>query len=258
MLDPNRPAHFIDRPDGHRVAYRTLDSLEDGAGPGILFLPGFKSDMQGSKALALEAACAAKGRAFTRLDYLGHGESTGDFTDGTIGRWAEDAIAVLDAIQGPQILVGSSMGGWIMLLMALARPDRVAGLVGIAPAPDFTEDLMWPKFSEEVRTQIMETGRWDLPSPYDEEPTPITKKLIEDGRHCLVLRQEIPLTCPVRLIHGLADPDVPWEVSLTIQQQIASSDVLLTFIKNGDHRLSDPVNLQRIVDTTLRLADDLS
>lgn len=245
---------YLDRPDGHKVAYSTID----GDGPGLIFLPGFRSDMNGTKALALAEACAAGGRQYTRLDYQGHGLSSGDFVDGTIGQWASDAIAVLDAIDGPQVLVGSSMGGWIMLLVALARPERIAALVGVAAAPDFTEDLMWARMPEDIRQIIMTEGRWDQPSEYDPEPTPITKKLIEEGRNQLVLTHPMPLTCPLRLIHGTADPDVPWELSMRLANHIASDDVTVTLIKDGDHRLSDDLNLQRIVNLALITASEVS
>ena len=245
---------FIVRPNGSGIAYRTIN----GKGPGVIFLPGLKSDMKGTKALALEQACISENRQFTRLDYSGHGESSGHFVDGTIGQWTEDTIAVLDVIKGPQVLVGSSLGGWIMLLVALARPDRVVAMVGVAPAPDFTEDLMWNQMQEDIRNQIIETGRWDKPSPYDPEPTPITRALIEDGRNHLLLRDRIAITCPTRLIHGLADPDVPWQVSIKIQEQLKSEDVTVTLIKEGDHRLSDDQNLQRIVDLTMTTASHVS
>jgi pimeloyl-ACP methyl ester carboxylesterase len=185
------------RLDG-RLAYAKLAGTQ----PGVVFLPGFRSDMQGSKALALREHCAATGRALLRFDYSGHGASEGRFEDGTIGQWAADAIAALDALtEGPQLLVGSSMGGWIALLMARARPERVAGLIGIAPAPDFTETLMWPAFTAAQRAEIMERGVLHLPSEYG-EPTPITRALIEDGKRQNVLDAPIPLTCPVRCIVG--------------------------------------------------------
>ncbi|MDF2096764.1 alpha/beta hydrolase [Aquibaculum arenosum] len=232
---------FLDRGDGHRLAYRRTA----GTGPGIVFLGGFKSDMTGSKALALEDWAKARGRAFLRFDYLGHGESSGGFEEGTIGRWADDAIAALDALtEGPQILIGSSMGGWIMLLAALARPERVAALVGIAPAPDFTEDLMWAEFSEEQREQLLRDGRLPLPSPYAEEPTVVTRRLVEEGRDHLLLRGGIPLTCPLRILQGRRDPDVPWPHALRLEEAYAGEDVKTVLIKDGDHRLSREEDLR--------------
>lgn len=219
-----------------------------GKTPGVIFLGGFRSDMTGTKATALEQACAKNGRAFVRFDYFGHGQSTGNFTDGTIGRWREDAIAVLDDLSaGPQVLVGSSMGGWLMLLAALARPARVAGLVGIAAAPDFTEELMWNTFDPPIRETLETTGVYLEPSPYDPEPTPITMRLIEDGRAHLVLPHPIPFTGPVRLVHGMDDPDVPWQQAVRTAEALTSDDVVLTLIKGGDHRLSEPDQIDQII-----------
>jgi pimeloyl-ACP methyl ester carboxylesterase len=205
------------------------------------------SDMAGTKATALEAHARARGQAFLRFDYLGHGQSSGKFADGTIGRWADDAIAVIDTLsEGPQILVGSSMGGWLMLLTALARPDRVAGLVGIAAAPDFTEDLMWAGFSDEIRETIIREGVYHEPSDYSDEPYTITRALIDEGRTHLLLRDTIGLTCPVRLLHGMDDTDVPWRVSVKLCDRLASDDVAVTLVKGGDHRLSEPDDLVRL------------
>jgi len=249
------PAERLERPDGHWVAYRRVD----GAAPGVVFLPGFKSDMGGTKAMVLDAFCRARGQGYLRFDYGGHGESSGDFTDGTIGAWADDAIAALDRLtEGPQVLVGSSMGGWIMLLMAVARPERIAGIVGIAPAPDFTEDLFWAHATEEQKAALADDGIWYEPSDYDDEPTPITRKLVEDGRDRLLLRAPIPLACPVRLIHGMKDPDVPWSTSLRIAQQLDATDVEITLVKDGDHRLSEPEDLARLTETLGRLLDGLA
>lgn len=220
-----------------------------GADPGAVFLGGFMSDMTGTKATALEAAARAAGRAFLRFDYSGHGTSSGDFEQGTIGRWREEALAVLDRLtQGPQILVGSSMGGWIALLAALARPERVAGLVLVAPAPDFTERLMWQVFPEEVRREIMETGRHEMPSAYGDDPCVVTRALIEDGRRHLLLDGEapIPIACPVRILHGQRDEDVPWRLSTELAGRLAGEDVVLTLVKSGDHRLSAPADIDRL------------
>jgi pimeloyl-ACP methyl ester carboxylesterase len=232
------------RLDG-RLAWARLP----GAQPGIVFLPGYRSDMQGSKALALRDHCAARGRALLRLDYSGHGESAGRFEDGTIGQWAADAIAVFDALtEGPQILVGSSMGGWIALLLARARPGRVAGFIGIAPAPDFTEKLMWPAFSEAQRAEITARGVLYLPSQYG-EPTPVTRALVEDGIRQNVLDAPIPLRCPVRILQGMQDPDVPWRHALRLVDAIEGGDVRLHLIKDGDHRLSRPQDLRLLAET---------
>lgn len=244
------PPSRLPRPDGATIAYRA----SPGKSPGIVFLGGFKSDMTGTKALALEAACRAAGRAYVRFDYFGHGGSDGAFTQGTIGRWSADAIAVLDALTaGPQVLVGSSMGGWLMLLAALARPERVAGLVGIAPAADFTEALMWQRFDPATRAILTRDGVWQRPSAYSADPYPITLTLIEEGRRHLLLDRPIALSCPIRLIHGMADEDVPWQHSLRLVAALESPDVTLTLVKDGDHRLSDPINLARLTETALGL-----
>ncbi len=244
-------ASWLARPDGERVAYHRLA----GRGPGVVFLGGFASDMTGTKAIALEAWCRAEGLAFVRFDYLGHGRSSGRFADGMIGRWADDALAVLDALtEGPQVLVGSSMGGWIMLLAALARPRRVAGLVGVAAAPDFTEDLMWVTWDEATRARLMRDGAIELPNAYGEAPTTITRALIEDGRRHLLLGAPIPIRCPVRLLQGMADPDVPWPTALRLAERLESSDVVVTLIKDGDHRLARDQDLDRLVGAVAALA----
>ena len=237
---------FLARPDGERIAYRRTI----GKAPGLVFLHGFRSDMTGAKALAVEAYARERGLACLLFDGFGHGESSGDFARGTIGRWAEDAAAVLDALtEGPQILVGSSFGGWMMTLAALARPQRVAALLGIAAAPDFTEDLIFASFSPDDRRTLAAEGQVMVPSGYDLPPLVITKNLIEEARAHLVLRGPIPLHCPVRLIHGLEDADVPWQTSLRLAEQIASPDVAVTLVKGGGHRLSEPADLARLSDT---------
>ena len=241
------PGHqTLARRDGATIAYCT----SPGKSPGVLFLSGFASDMTGTKASALETACRAAGRAYVRFDYSGHGASSGRFEDGTIGRWTDDALEVLDAAcTGPQVLVGSSMGGWIMVLAALARPQRIAGLVGIAAAPDFTEDLMWAGYGDDVRRALVEGGVWYEPSAYGEAPLAITRELIDEGRTHLVLHESIAIACPVRLIHGMADTEVPWTVSLRLAESLASTDVALTLIGDGDHRLSTPADLDRMCRT---------
>lgn len=237
------PAEETGRLEG-RLAWARLP----GRGPGVVFLPGFRSDMGGSKALALRAHCAARGQAFLRFDYSGHGESAGRFEEGTIGQWAADALALLDALtEGPQVLVGSSMGGWIALLLARQRPARLAGLVGIAPAPDFSEKLMWPAFSEAQRQAILRDGVLHLPSEYG-EPTPITRALIEDGRRQNVLDGPLDLPCPVHIVQGMRDPDVPWRHALRLVEALAGGDVRLTLVKDGDHRLSRPEDLRLMTD----------
>jgi pimeloyl-ACP methyl ester carboxylesterase len=248
-------ARILPRPDGATIAYHVLE----GKSPGVIFCGGFKSDMTGTKALALEAYCRDAGRAFVRFDYFGHGESSGPFEDGTIGRWAADAIAVIDEVAaGEQVLVGSSMGGWIMLLAALARPQRIAGLVGIAPAPDFTEDLMWNTFPPEIRATLERDGVYREPSQYSDEPYTITKRLIDEGRQHLLLTRPIPLTCPVRILHGMNDPDVPWRHSLKLADALQSEDVTITYVKAGDHRLSEPGDILRLTGAVDALCRELS
>lgn len=244
--DLGESAQTLARETGASIAYHRLA----GRGPGLVFLGGFMSDMTGSKALALEDYARRRGQAFLRFDYQGHGQSSGAFEEGSIGLWAEDAIAAFDALtEGPQILIGSSMGGWIMLLTALARRERVAGLVGLAPAPDFTEDLMWQVFDADKRARLERDGRIEEPSDYGEEPYVITRRLIEDGREHLLLRAPIPLDCPVRLIHGMADKDVPWQTSIRICQGLESDDVEIALVKAGGHRLSEPDDLARLTAT---------
>ena len=231
---------------GRRIAHHRVA----GAGPGVVFLGGFRSDMTGTKAVFLQEWAEKRGRAFLRFDYSGHGASSGEFLDGSIGDWAEDAIAAFDALtQGPQVLVGSSMGGWIALLLARARPERVAALVGIAAAPDFTEDSMWQGFTPAQRTALMEAGHVDLPSDYSDEPYRITRRLIEDGRQHLVLRAALPLPFPVRLLQGTADTDVPPSVALRLLEHAESPDLRLTLVKGADHRFSDEACLKLLVET---------
>lgn len=241
-------ASYFTTPGGDRLAYHRLE----GKSPGVVFLGGFRSDMTGSKATRLEAFCRARGQAFLRFDYHGHGQSKGEFAEGTIGRWAGNAIDMIEALtDGEQILVGSSMGGWMMLLAALALPEeRVAGLLGIASAPDFTENLMWPALSEAQKAEMQSKGMVEVPSAYFGDSYPITMQLIEEARfHLLLEDEQIPLTCPVRLLHGMADEDVPWTLSNQLADKLASDDVQVTFIKDGDHRLSTEENLQLLEQT---------
>jgi pimeloyl-ACP methyl ester carboxylesterase len=242
--------NFLQVGPDRRIAYHRVP----GKGPDVLFCGGYTSDMTGTKAQAIERWCRVEGRAYLRFDYSGHGRSDGRFEDGTIGAWAEDALAVVDRVAaGPLIVVGSSMGGWIMLLIALARPERVRALVGIAAAPDFTEDLLLPEASEEQRRDIERLGFWTQPSAYG-EPHPVTAKLIEDGRRHLLLRGPIPIACPVHLLHGQRDPDVPWQTALRLAEQLQSADVTIELIKAGDHRLSTEADLARIMAAVARLA----
>lgn len=235
----------LDRGDGVELAWTKLDGRQ----PTVVFLPGYRSDMTGDKATALASFCAAQGHAMLRFDYSGHGASGGLFEDGTIGVWTADATMAIDRLtEGPIILVGSSMGGWIALLCALARRDRIAALVGIAAAADFTEALMWQALSFEQRARVMEHGVIHVPSHYG-DPTPITRALIEDGRTHQLLSAPIALDCPVRLLHGQADPDVPWEMALRIAEQLDSADVRVILVKDGDHRLSRPQDLALLCRT---------
>jgi pimeloyl-ACP methyl ester carboxylesterase len=223
-----------------------------------VFLGGFASDMTGTKALTLDAHAKSRGQAFLRLDYQGHGQSSGDFADGTIGLWHSDALAVIDAVtEGPQIFVGSSMGGWIMLLAALARPERVAGLIGIAAAPDFTRDLMWDRFSDEIKNTLETEGVYYEPSEYGDEPYTITMKLIEDGINHLLLDRPIPLHCPVRLLHGMRDDSVPWMTTSRIAEKILSEDVRIFLVKDGDHRLSRDQDIARLKLTLEELLEEI-
>ena len=229
-------------PDGACIAYHKIE----GRLPGVVFMGGFASDMSGTKAKALESFARRRGQAFVRFDYQGHGQSSGSFRDGTIGQWTRDAITVLDSItEGPQVLIGSSMGGWIMLLAALARPGRVAGLLGLAAAPDFTEDLLWARFSESIQQTIEHESVYHMPSDYG-APLPITRQLIHEGRSHLLMRSTIPIACPVRLIQGMHDTEVPWEWPLKLSEKLQSEDVETILIKHGDHRLSDGPDLDRL------------
>lgn len=232
--------------NGRRIAFNRLP----GTGPGVVFLGGFRSDMQGTKALALEDWARAQGRAFLRFDYSGHGESSADFLDGCIGDWATDAEAAISALtEGPQVLVGSSMGGWISLLMARRLSERVAGLVTVAAAPDFTEDSMWAGFSENQRADLLAKGQVALPSDYSDDPYIITRRLIEDGRDHLVLRSPLNLSFPVRFLQGSADTDVPVTVAQRLFDHASGPDMRLTLVKGADHRFSSPECL-RLIETT--------
>jgi pimeloyl-ACP methyl ester carboxylesterase len=239
---------------GRNGAARTIAiRARPGGNPGLFWLGGFNSDMQGTKALALDAWAAEHSRACVRFDYSGHGESGGAFVEGTIGRWLEESLAVFEQFcRGPQVVIGSSMGGWMALLLARAMAARgagrasVAGLVLIAPAPDFTEALMWKGFSSEIRREIETKGVWLRPSQYG-EPYPITRTLIEEGRNHLLLGSAIEVKCPVRILQGAQDPDVPWQHAFTLAHRLPADDVVLTVIQDGDHRLSRPQDIARII-----------
>ena len=227
-------------PQGRRIAYH----LTDGDDPAIVFLGGFKSDMGGTKAVHLEAWARAEGRAFLRFDYSGHGESSEAFTDGAIGDWFEDALAAIGLLAGKVILVGSSMGGWISLLVARQMPERIAGLVTIAAAPDFTEDSMWAGF-DAVQKAELAAGQVALPSEYG-DPYIITKRLIEEGRSRLVLRDPLDLPFPVRFLQGTADADVSMDVALRLLDHAKGPDMRLTLVDGADHRFSDAACLDLI------------
>lgn len=227
---------YLTSPEGRRIAYHQIS----GHGPGVVFLGGFKSDMEGTKAVHLEAWAKRNDRAFLRFDYSGHGQSSEDFLDGSIGDWAEDAAAAITTLtEGPQVLVGSSMGGWISLLMVRTCPEKIAGMVTIAAAPDFTEDSMWAGFDDTQRAELLEKGHVALPSDYG-EPYIITKRLIEEGRNTLVLRGPLPLPFPVRFLQGTADADVDMSVALRLLGHAEGPDMRLTLVDGADHRFSDP------------------
>jgi pimeloyl-ACP methyl ester carboxylesterase len=237
------------RPDGETLAWRKVE----GRGPTVVWLGGFRSDMTGTKAQVLADALAARGQAYLRFDYFAHGASSGRWDEASIGRWREDALAVIDELtEGPLVLVGSSMGGWITCLAALARPERVKALVLIAPAPDFTEALMRPELSPEALREIEMNGLWMAPSEYG-EPYAITRHLLDEGRNWLILDGPVAIDAPVRILQGGADPDVPWTHALKLAERLRSSDVVFTLVKDGDHRLSRPQDLERLTAAVTEL-----
>lgn len=241
---------FFERPDGARLAWRSVA----GSGPTVVWLGGFRSDMAGTKAQALADWALATGRAYVRFDYFGHGESDGDFAKGTITRWRKDALAVLENLtKGPCVLVGSSMGGWISCLVAMAAPELVQAMVLVAPAADFTEKLMAPEMSEAAKAEMAATGVWLRPSDYG-EPYPITRGLLEDGARWSILDGPVNIEAPVRVLQGGDDPDVPWRHALELAQSLKSQDVVFTLIKDGDHRLSRPQDLARLIAAVEDLA----
>ena len=251
----NETCESLSQPDGHRLAYRRLE----GEGSAIVWLGGFASDMGGTKAEALAGWAAARGRAFVRFDYFGHGRSSGAFIDGTIGRWRQDALEVLDRLtHGPAVLVGSSMGGWIACLLALARPERAGALVLIAPAADFTDKLVEPSLSPEARAQIEANGVWVRPSAHEPAGLPFSARLLDEGQQWSILPGPVPIAAPVRVLQGGRDDDVPWTHALELFQALESRDAVFSLIRDGDHRLSRPQDLTRIlaaVEEAAGLAD---
>jgi pimeloyl-ACP methyl ester carboxylesterase len=233
----------LPRPDGETIAHHRID----GPGPTVLWIGGFRSDMEGTKALALDAAARARGWSFVRYDHFAHGASSGDWRAATIGRWAEDAAAMVDHIGGPVIPVGSSMGGWVALLLALARPDRIHGLILVNPAPDFTERLMWPGLPDHQRHAILRDGEVMV-----EEPGlgayPLTRRLFEEARENLVLDRPLPIAAPAHILQGRADEVVPWRHQLHLLDRLQGGDVRLDLVEGGDHRLSSPADLDRLVE----------
>lgn len=245
---------FLGRPDGTRLAYCATPARIPQK-PGLLFCGGFRSDMTGTKAVALEQAALQHGLGYVRFDYFGHGQSDGDFLDGTIGRWKEDTLAMLREVcaPGPQILVGSSMGGWLATLAALALPDRTAGLVLVAPALDFTEDLMWAEMTEAQRAVLLRDGVLREPSQYSDQPYEYTLKLITEGRDHMILKPGIVYDKPVRILQGMMDPDVPYQHAVKTAAAFQGGDTQLTLLRDGDHRLSRPQDIELLVSTVLSL-----
>lgn len=238
-LEPN----YINGQQGRRIAYHHTKSSD----PTVIFCGGYMSDMEGTKALFLEKSCKELGHSYVRFDYSGHGKSSEEFVDGTIGTWAEDALTVIDEItKGELIIIGSSMGGWIGLLVSLARKERVKAFIGIAAAPDFTRELMWDSYSSAIRETLKRDGLYLKPSDYSDEPYKVSYRLIQDGENHILLNKTIDLVCPVRLFHGLLDQDVPSSYSTRIAEKLSSKDVVISFNKTGDHRLSSDADLNRL------------
>ncbi len=241
---------FLESDNNNRIAY----ILNDGKAPFVIFFGGFKSDMTGTKAVALEKYCKEQGQGFIRFDYSGHGQSSGLFKEGTIGTWKNDALAIIDNLGADKnIFVGSSMGAWIAMLCALERPKKIHGLVGVASAPDFTEKLIWEKLNDAQKAELHKNGVYYAPSCYGEEPYPIMMTLIKSARNHLLLDKEIEIDVPVRLLHGTDDEDVPWQVSAQIMEKITSKNAMLTLIKGGNHRLSEPSQLNMLCEAVKTL-----
>lgn len=243
----------LTRPDGETLAWRRVE----GSGPTVVWIGGFRSDMEGTKALALEAAAVERGWSYVRYDHFAHGRSSGDWRQATIGRWREDAIALIDGLEGPVVPVGSSMGGWVALLAALARPERMAGLVLINPAQDFTERLMWPSLADHVRQAILRDGEATIteagPPGQGLGDYVLTRRMFEEARDWLLLDRAIPIAAPVHILQGRADDTVPQAHSLALAARLTGGDVRLDLIEGGDHRLSAPDDLARLVEAVERL-----
>lgn len=233
--------HYLPRPDGETLACRSLA----GTGPTVVWIGGFRSDMEGTKALALEAVARARGQAFVRYDHFAHGRSSGDWRQATIGRWREDAVALIDSLDGPVIPVGSSMGGWVALLLALARPERMAGLVLVNPAHDFTERLMWPGLADHERQAILREGE-TLVVEAGLGSYVLTRAMFDEARDWLLLDGPVGITAPVHILQGRADAVVPWRHALALTERLSGGDVRLDLIEGGDHRLSGPADLARL------------
>tara|TARA_R110002096_G_scaffold257381_1_gene450720 strand:- start:42152 stop:42898 length:747 start_codon:yes stop_codon:yes gene_type:complete len=234
---------FITAKNDRRIAYHKSEGKE----PTVIFCGGYMSDMEGTKATFLEEVCGELGLSYIRFDYSGHGSSSEEFIDGTIASWRDDTLAVIDQLsEGPLIIIGSSMGGWIGLLVSLARKERVRAFIGIAAAPDFTRELMWDKYSPGIREILKRDGVYLEPSEYSDEPYKVSYGLIQDGENHILLNGAIELKCPVRLFHGLKDKDVPSETSARIADKLLSEDVIISYSKSGDHSLSSPADLERL------------
>ncbi len=245
------PQHLTSKV-GIKLAYERINATA--SGPGILWLSGFNSDMQGTKVLALKDRAVRRMQPFVAFDYSGHGQSQGTLAEGNISQWLNDSLLIFDELtDGPQILVGSSMGGWLALLLARERRERIAGLILIAPAPDFTENLMWRNFNRDIQAQIIESGVYMQPSEYG-DPYPITKQLIEDGRKWLLMDKKLDFDCPVRILQGMRDRDVPWTYAFDLLNVISTEDMTATLIKEGDHRLSKDSDIQRL----LQMCDEIT
>jgi pimeloyl-ACP methyl ester carboxylesterase len=252
MTDSTQDFSTLPRPGGERLAY----VARAGRKPAVVFLGGFRSDMTGTKAMALDIWARQSGFAFLRFDYFAHGRSSGDFAQATVGRWIDDAMAAIETAMpdGRLILVGSSMGGWIMLNVASRLGQRLAGLVGIAVAPDFTQELIWPELSPDDQTALKRDGRLLRPSRYSDQPDILTLRLIEEGARHLVLDKPLALPCPLHLLHGTQDLEVPWRHSLRVLEHIQAPEATLTLVKDGDHRLSQPEDIDRLLRLVERLA----
>lgn len=247
----NKKPQFVTGKNNRQIAYHKNGDKS----PTVVFCGGYMSDMDGTKAIFLEQTCSALGLSYVRFDYSGHGASSEKFIDGTIGKWTEDALAIIDQVtKGPIIVIGSSMGGWIGLLAALARVERIKAFIGIAAAPDFTQELMWDKYSDDIKETLKRDGAYFEPSAYSDEPYQVSYALITEGEKHIILNNPIDLKCPVRLFHGLKDKDVPSEYSGRIADQIISDDVIISYNKSGDHRLSTPEDLRRLEQALIEVS----